>query len=409
MKRLLLILIAILIIVLGFWWWQSGQTNVADNAPSVSRSFFPQAGSVVSDLVGSLTDRLDGNSREEGNGIGGEGAAIQVVVDEPIADFDFVTVGTSSVLIYVERGTGHIYRLDQSTKDKVRLSAATFSPVWAAAWAQDAAKTYFFIQTSQGGNSSWYRIALTNRELVATSTQVTTNAIRLAGTIEDIIPAPDHKTIFTLETNRDKALGYTSKPDGANRTLVWSSNYPDWRVWWPTANYLYLATKADSTMPSVAERLNLTTKIAERLLEGSSGLSLMPEQGGERAIYSVTRFGSFSTYWLNPTDNKSLILPIITQPEKCVWPKGEIIWCFVPSSVPNSNYPESWYQGLVSFADQLRHINITNNQSQLVVDPATLNLTIDALSPKLDQVKNYLYFINKGDGRLWRANVQSVF
>lgn len=407
MKKFLFALIAILIIVLGVWWWLSSQNQPVNTAPTaVKQTFFPQAGSVVSNLINSFTDQFGDNF---GNSNSRTDIALTAAVKKPVALADLISTGTTSAIFYIERETGHIYRLNQGTETPTRLSAATLAPAQTAVWAQDALKTYFFIQTNQGDQVGWYRITLSNNELFATSTEATTSAIRLAGVIDTITTTPDHKNILTLEKVSGKLVAHTSKPDGTSRNLIWSSNYVDWRVWWPHPDYVYLANKADSLASSAVYRLNLKTKSRERLIGDNNGISLLPEQNGDRLIYSVSRFNSFSTYLFNPNNKQSGVLASATMPEKCVWPKGEVIWCLVPQTIPVNNYPESWYQGVVSFSDDLRKINLTNNTSESIIDPETLNLEVDGVSPFLDKSGNYLYFINKYDSLLWRANIQSVF
>ncbi|MBI2482489.1 MAG: hypothetical protein HYV76_02940 [Candidatus Vogelbacteria bacterium] len=411
MKKILIIILISLLITLGILWWGRGWfgTIAVDGTPiPISQTFFPRAGNTVSNFIDSVVNQTDtGDLFSNTNNQPDQ--ALSVITKEPIAFADWINTGTSSNIVYIERATGHIYRLNPLTGEVTRLSAATLAPAITATWAQNTNHTYFYIQTSQETNNGWYRVVINNKDLFATSTEPTTNSIKLANNINSITPAPDHKTIFSLEQNGTKVAGYVSKPDGTSRALVWTSNYPDWRVWWGSVDNLYLATKADSSMPSVVYSLNLKTKTLERLVGNSTGISLSPELNGERFIYNTARFGSISTYLFNLVTKQVVVLASITLPEKCFWPKGDTIWCFIPQIIPTNNYPESWYQGLITFSDNLQAINITSGNSDILINPTSLNLTIDGISPFLDQSKKYLYFINKSDAKLWRANLQTVF
>ncbi len=409
-KILIIVLISLLITIAILWWGRSwfSQTISTNTTNTVSQTFFPRAGNTVSNLINSVVDQVT-NSISDTTTNQLSNQALSMVIKEPVAFATSITVGTSSAIVYVERSTGHIYHLNELTGETSRLSAATLAPVITATWAQDPTKTYFFIQTSQETSSTWQRIALSTKDLLSTSTPATTDVSSLANNIDAIIPSPDHKSIFILEQTSNKLSGYISKPDGLGRKLVWTNSHLDWQAWWGSPDSLYLATKADSSMPSVVYRLNLKTNNLERLLGGSNGISLLPEQNGERFIYSTTRFGSLSTYLFNSINHQTTVLSAVTMPSKCFWPKGELVWCFVPQFIPVGNYPESWYQGLTSFTDNLQKLNVTSGSNQTIVEPNTLNLAIDGVSPFLDQAKNYLYFVNKIDSKLWRANLQAVF
>ncbi|MFZ1019925.1 MAG: hypothetical protein WAN61_02985, partial [Minisyncoccia bacterium] len=71
-------------------------------------------------------------------------------------------------------------------------------------------------------------------------------------------------------------------------------------------------------------------------------------------------------------------------------------------------YPDSWYQGTVSFSDQFWKIDLTTGNTTMLVDPITItgNQEIDGIKLALDDGENYLFFVNKKDSYLWELSLK---
>ncbi|MBU0998803.1 hypothetical protein KKG24_00625, partial [Patescibacteria group bacterium] len=83
------------------------------------------------------------------------------------------------------------------------------------------------------------------------------------------------------------------------------------------------------------------------------------------------------------------------------------IYCGVPKSITNNRYPDTWYQGEVSFSDQIWKIDIKTESATLLLDPITISgEDIDSIKLMLDSNENYLFFINKKDSFLWEFNLK---
>jgi hypothetical protein len=95
--------------------------------------------------------------------------------------------------------------------------------------------------------------------------------------------------------------------------------------------------------------------------------------------------------------------------EKCVWSSLNkyVAYCAVPSNVPIGNYPDDWYQGNVSFVDNIYKIDLSLPSMQLLYSLPT-DQNIDATSPSLDQKENYIFFTNKNDYSLWGLKIKGL-
>ena len=93
--------------------------------------------------------------------------------------------------------------------------------------------------------------------------------------------------------------------------------------------------------------------------------------------------------------------------EKCVWSRKNltIFFCAISSSV-GPNEPESWYQGITHFSDQIWRFDSENPFTDLLADPKDFNVSIDATNLELSPNEDYLFFINKDDLSLWALKLQ---
>jgi hypothetical protein len=91
-----------------------------------------------------------------------------------------------------------------------------------------------------------------------------------------------------------------------------------------------------------------------------------------------------------------------------VWGKGsDVLYCAVPKIIEGALYPDAWYQGEVSFGDQIWKIDIKTGKTSLIADPATATgEEVDGIKLSVDDSENYLFFVNKKDSFLWELNLR---
>ena len=96
---------------------------------------------------------------------------------------------------------------------------------------------------------------------------------------------------------------------------------------------------------------------------------------------------------------------ITTLPEKCVFSKTDEnkIYCAVPISMPSAKYPDEWYQGLISFSDNLWQINVNTGIAKIIFYKSDFDIT----NLFTDKNENYLFFTNKKDSTLWSLQISN--
>ncbi len=81
-------------------------------------------------------------------------------------------------------------------------------------------------------------------------------------------------------------------------------------------------------------------------------------------------------------------------------------YCAVPTNIPNGVYPDAWYQGRVSFSDNIWKINVATGETNIISSlPRESSQQIDAMNLKLSDDDSYITFINKTDLTLWGLNL----
>jgi hypothetical protein len=85
-----------------------------------------------------------------------------------------------------------------------------------------------------------------------------------------------------------------------------------------------------------------------------------------------------------------------------------MLYCAVPKYVSGGKFPDTWYQGEISFSDDIWKINIESGSATKIADPISFNKgeDVDAIKLSTDEGENYLFFVNKKDSYLWELNLK---
>jgi hypothetical protein len=179
-----------------------------------------------------------------------------------------------------------------------------------------------------------------------------------------------------------------------SRTLF-TIPFKDVRVLWGDTSYVY-------TSPSIHQSgyLYKVTGSTLELIETGRGLTAFAYENGfvvareKNELFNATAYES----------SGSTILPYRALPEKCTGDNGATssVFCAEPLIVPEGEYPDDWYKGVVSFSDTIWHSDVALGSDEFLVDllaESGRSIDVVAIGNSLDG--NYLYFINKNDDTLW--------
>lgn len=321
-------------------------------------------------------------------------------VDTATAPY-FVKITTSTVapivspyedvpsIRYVERMNGHIYRMFLDTKSKDKISNSTIPSIYEA----------LFDKT---GQTVIYRY-LSNDKTISSylATLSTAKGEFLPQNISDISISPDKTKFFYLLENSNGVTGIIETFGEAKKDSVFSSPFTEWLSQWDNNGKVYLTTKPSYGVDGSIFILNPSTKTINKIFGGIAGLTTSVNQDGSGVLYSTSTTEGPKLSIFDIGKNISRDLKTFGLPEKCVWSSDNInVYCAVPNVITGNQYPDTWYQGLVSFDDFFVKINVVSGRVETIAN-SKYETAIDGTHLFLDDKENTLFFTNKKDSTLW--------
>lgn len=228
----------------------------------------------------------------------------------------------------------------------------------------------------------------------------------LPDNISDLSISNDTSKLFYLINNEDNSIGIVLNLKDNKKTQVIDSAFTEWLSNWNGDKNLHLTTKASAFALGYTYNLDTTKKALNKILGGINGLTTLTSTDGKKILFSDS---NLSLNVFNTVTGQSQNLGLRTLAEKCVWNKlNTLIYCAVPKNTTFANFPDSWYQGEISFEDQIWEINLENQNTKLLLNPVLLNggEEVDGIKLSLDKNEDYLLFVNKKDSILWGYNLK---
>ncbi|HAO64780.1 TPA: hypothetical protein DCQ44_02230 [Candidatus Taylorbacteria bacterium] len=326
---------------------------------------------------------------------------------EPIAGaqvFDRKISGTTtaSIVRYMERATGHVLEYNRTNNFLTTASNTTIPSIYQAWWSGNTVLAQFI-----GASKDTIRTFVGNLPSAPTSTTQLTGTF-LNDNVSSLAISPKGNRMFTLGGG-NFAIGNISSLDGTKPTSVLNFPFNEWAVEWPNETTLTLTTKPSAGIPGFMYFLTTTgfmTKVTGNIFGLSSRSS--PDLG--HAVLSASTNGGIATVIYDINKNTSLAFTDNpTLAEKCVWSKlsKTTAYCAIPQNIPIGNYPDDWYQGNVSFVDNIYKIDLTLPAVQLLYKLPS-DQQIDVTNLFLDAKEENLYFTNKSDYYLWGLTIKNL-
>ncbi len=310
-------------------------------------------------------------------------------------------------LRYVDRATGNVYQTFADKIKEERFSKTIIPKIYDAFFGNHGLSVVMRYLKADGRTIETFVGALPKEYLGDKKSDNEIKGYLLPNNVRDISVSPDSLKVFYLfdGTFGDTIIGTTLNLTTSSKVQVFDSPFTEWLSQWATTNGVTLTTKPSSRIEGYAYDLDLTKKSLTKTLGDINGLTTLKSPNGKLTLYSD---GNLSLYVHHQDTRSSDLLGIKTLPEKCIWGKvSDIVYCAVPKSQGGGELPDSWYQGEVSFDDQIWKIDIKTGNSTLILDPATITReSIDATKLLLDEGENYLFFVNKKDSYLWKLNLK---
>lgn len=301
---------------------------------------------------------------------------------------------TAPSIRYVERKNGHIYKMFLDTKDKEKISNSTIPSIYEALFNNTA-------------NSVIYRYLSTDKTISTFMATLGKPAGEyLPQNITDLSTSPDKTKFFYLAENPNGVTGTMGTFGLSNKEIVFNSPLTEWLSEWDSGQRVYLTTKPSYSASGSMFLLNPTNKTISKVFGGVQGLTTKISPNGSLVLFGESTQTGPKLGVFNIKDHTTKNLNSYGLPEKCVWSKNSIdVYCAVPNVITGNQYPDSWYQGLVSFDDFFIKIN-TQSGNKTSIANSVEETPIDATYLFLERSEDTLFFTNKKDLTLWSLNLR---
>jgi hypothetical protein len=298
-------------------------------------------------------------------------------------------------LRYVERVTGHIYQMYLDNKVESKISNSTIPSIYEAIWDSKATSVIY-------------------RYLAEDNKTINSFMATLGGTKGEFLPenitsvslSSDGTKFFYLTKVPGSVIGYTRAFGDEKVLRVFNSPFSEWLSQWASPQKIFLTTKPSSSIKGSLFALNLGTGLMTKVLGGVLGLTTLANPDGSLVLYSSSTSSGPMLEVLNIDKHTTLDIFTYGLPEKCIWSQDKInIYCAVPNEINTKDYPDTWYQGRVSFDDRFVKINTETKSTTEIVDSMD-ETAVDAINLFLNKTEDTLFFINKKDSTLWSLDLK---
>lgn len=431
-KNLILVVVVIVVIVLIIaavvFFRQTSPAGGIPSAPQPSGTteteLFPsgEGGTNHADLVpGKATGEGGGADTNLSTFSGGPLANFVKISSRPVAAVFTANQNnatSTNQIFYIERATGHIYKADPNEQVVSRISNTTIPKIYGALGSRGDSALHLVLNYIKDGRTQNFVASLPLQEDETGESFLEEDALpKLTGEllnpgISQFALSPQKDRLFYLREQLGQTLGTIADLDGKNPEVVFTSPLGEWWASWPGTGTVSLQTRASSQALGFLYFLNTKTGALQKIIGGVPGLSANVNPALNSVLYSGAGESGLVFGIYDVKQNIFLGLPPKTLAEKCVWSADSITaYCAVPSDLPKANYPDDWYAGKVSLADNIWRIDSESRRAEVIFNPQLANLgeNIDATKLTLSPDESVLYLINKKDLSLWALNLLTSF
>lgn len=413
LNKIVIVIGIIIVIALGvfgyMYFTQPNPDAGVSGVVSTVRDFFPfgQGSSVIETNTQPTNETTTPTTSTEP----GVPSTLRQIFSSPVAGAQAFTVGSSTVVRFIEKSTGNVFEAKTELDTTERISNTTIPKIAEASFIQKGSVLMRYlrddtdmIETILGSLST-----STNATSTDTSNLAELQSTYLTPNIKEVALSAKKDKMFYMIQSDSGTIGTISNVDGTKGVSIFSSPVREWNASWPKADTLALTTKASAKIPGYMYFVNTTTGKTQRVLGGILGLTTLTNPTASTTIYNQNDAdGNTYLSMFNIKTGAPNQITSTTFTEKCVWSKKNagLLYCAVPTSIAKGDYPDKWYKGLVSFSDSLWKIDTTTGKTDLLVNIKEVSgKDLDIINPSLDDNEDFFIFSNKTDLSLWSFKI----
>lgn len=407
MKRTLLIILPF-IIILGLAGWyiiskKSGPQGGPEGSSSSGGFFgslFPSSGgnNGAPDNTGS-GGAQGGNLQNQPGGNALSGNGLRQLTTTPVAGFMGTTTQDGYVIRYVDRTTGNVFEI--SNTGSKRLTNTTIPAVYEALWSSDGGTVALRYLTEDDVIKTYIGHVVLSASSTATAVIGSLEGDYLVDDIPYMTRNADDSALIYLVPAGTGVTVHQSPFDASKDKVLFNSPFSEWMLSTSLDGSVTATTRASGNADGFAYAVSKGGTFS-KLLGPLRGLTTLVSPSGTAVLYSESDDNGVSTRLSDMENRLTLNLSINTLPEKCAWSLYDtaMLYCGVPKKFDDGTYPDAWYQGNVSFDDNIWEINTGTNEVRTIASPPA-NTPADVTKPMVSADGSTLYFINKKDSTLW--------
>jgi hypothetical protein len=321
---------------------------------------------------------------------------------------------STTIVRWADRGRGNVYQADYRSSDIITLSNTVVPRLYESVWNKNLTAFIgsLFQESSPIPTTVYAELAPQSTGKTAADSNLlapySLHGKNIAGEMIGYAASPDKSKVFRLMKESDSGVGYVSSFSGQNTVKIFSTPFTQVNVDWPSDNIIAITTKGYSGYPGYLYFVNPKSGVWTKTLGPIAGLSAVVSHDGKHVFISGTANGSLTSriYALPSSSGTDAVIRTIA--DKCAWGNfyKDIVYCAVPTTLPEGAYPDDWYVGGLSTTDKVWQVNSVTGEVRLLsslVDKA--DRIIDGFNLSLDPKDGYLFFMNKNDLSLWSLDL----
>lgn len=300
---------------------------------------------------------------------------------------------------YVDQASGNIHEVTAADVKRERLTNTTIPTIYEAIFNYNGQSLIFRYLDDEMNIKSFRATIIPGEDGVAKL-----DGSFLIDNIKEITTSPNNKKIFYLTEFEDRVIGITENFDGSGKEQIFEHSLKQWLVEWQQDNTFIFTTKPSVLVPGYSFLFTEKEGVLKRVVGGLLGLTTQYSSTLNNVIITYNDAAGLQTRLYKRGAETIEPFPLTVLPEKCLWSTEDtvIVYCGAPETFPQGDYPDGWYKGEFSFADNLWRINIETGEVSFLVSPQDFSgVEIDVINLFLSGNEDYLFFTNKKDGTLW--------
>lgn len=297
-----------------------------------------------------------------------------------------------SHLVYYAKDTGNVKQADLDGRNITTISSANIAGLARIEWSPDKDKV--FCSRIKGGTQDLYIYSYSEKQVFPLNANMRNIAFSKNG--QKI--AYSYANISSGESNISIAGA-----DGKNYSAILNTRLNNPEIQWIDSLRIAVWEHPSYSKTSAILIADTASLQLERILSGKNGLSANFSPDGNKALFSYAdSTGKNLNLGIYDLKNKKEIKSeIATLAEKCVWSQNnKEAYCAIGQSFPITEMPDKYQASMASSRDYFIKINSETGKYTEVL-PKIASLNIDAKKLFLSPTEERLYFVDKGDGKLY--------